>query len=119
MLGVLLAFGIGALPPAAGTVSHRHADGEVAHVHGGRILGARPGLGTARPAVPGGAEVATPPASGLHDHAVHAVVALQAEAAAPPGVARSVTGLDAVPPAVACPGVRRPGHARAPPVLSA
>jgi hypothetical protein len=68
MVTVLLALAVHLSPPPA-LVRHRHAGGDVAHIHGGRILGAAPAV------VDIGAEARAPrmehaSSRGLHQHSV-------------------------------------------------
>jgi hypothetical protein len=117
LLAVLLAFGLEILPPSVTVVSHRHAGGDVPHVHAGSAAAASHGdaaIGeTAR-----GDGLRHSPARDLHQHVVQPVVVaagLTVAAPAPLIVATAVPAvIDLHPIVPAMPA----GHARAPPALA-
>jgi len=116
MLAVLLAFAIETLPPPSALVSHRHAAGAVAHSHAGPIARATVDDGAPGPI---GAGLAHAPASNLHQHVVHPVIAIRGPAVAAPDPTFFVTDLfvSAAPATVAA--ALHPGQARAPPSFDA
>ena len=113
MIAILLAFAIEMVPVAA-VVSHRHAEGDVAHSHVGPIHGAA--AASVRPHADG---LTRTPARDLHQHVAHPVVVTGGPDVADATPTLFTARLVVLPPLGARPSVRAAGLARAPPPLAA
>ena len=113
IVAILLAFAI-QMVPAAAVVSHRHAEGDVAHSHVGPIHGA--GAAAVRPHADG---LTRAPARDLHQHVSHPVVVTAGPDVADATPALFTARVVALPPLGVRSAVPRAGLARAPPPLAA